>query len=283
MADVPAVELLWESTDPGRALTDRFGFRDGASAAAWVAEVLERQWELDVARCERLVISGRNVMAWVQVGGRPLIVKWSSRSRRFGHLADAARVVAWLDTQGVPVAAPIAATGGRLLVDLGTGASGRFASRLLPGRRFLVGILPVVDGDLLAVEDAEQVRQAGQMLATLHEMLARYPGQVGRGGRGAGVQLVHNDFRSANILHDGTRISAVLDFEELTYATRAADLAKSAALLATRYRDWGPTSEGVRAAYVEAYDGTARDPLTSSERREIERRTAEHLKAFGWA
>ena len=84
-------------------------------------------------------------------------------------------------------------------------------------------------------------------------------------------QLVHNDFRSANILHDGTRISAVLDFEEITYDTRVADIAKSAVLLATRYRDWGPTSECIRIAYVNAYDRHAVDALTPSERVETRR------------
>ena len=33
-------------------------------------------------------------------------------------------------------------------------------------------------------------------------------------------QLVHNDFRSANVLHDGTGITAVLDFEEVAYRSR---------------------------------------------------------------
>jgi homoserine kinase type II len=94
---------------------------------------------------------------------------------------------------------------------------------------------------------------------------------------------VHNDFRSANILHDGTRISAVLDFEEITYDTRVADIAKSAVLLATRYRDWGPADEAVRSAYLRAYDGHADDPLTTSERRELDARMAAHLKYFGWS
>ena len=39
----------------------------------------------------------------------PVVAKWSSLPHRFSHLEDAARVVAWLDTQAVPVAAPIAA------------------------------------------------------------------------------------------------------------------------------------------------------------------------------
>ena len=90
--------MLWESADPRQELTRRFGFRDGACAAEWVADVLERYWGLDVVRCDRLVISGRNVMAWVLAGGRRFIAKWSSLPHRFAHLEDAARVVAWLAT-----------------------------------------------------------------------------------------------------------------------------------------------------------------------------------------
>ena len=282
--DLPAVDMLWESAAPSQELTKRFGFRDGAAAAEWVAAVLERYWDLEVVRCDRLVISGRNMMAWVLAGGRPFIAKWSSLPHRFSHLRDAARLVAWLDTQAVPVAAPIAATDGRLLVELGNEAKGQLTSRLpLPGSRFLVGVLPVVEGDLLAVDDPGQVDDAGRMLATMHQALATYPGQPGRRGRGAHTQLLHNDFRSANILHDGNRISAVLDFEEITYDTRVADIAKSAVLLATRYRDWGPTSESVRTAYIDAYDRHARDPLTTSERQELDARMGAHLKTFGWA
>ncbi len=275
--------MLWESADPGQQLTKRFGFRDGAAAAEWVADTLDTCWQLPLVRCDRLVISGRNVMAWVQSEDRPLIVKWSSFPKRFARLRDAARVVAWLDAEAVPVAAPIAASDGRMLVELGNDAAGKLRSRMpLPGSRFLVGVLPMVDGDLLSADDPGQIDDAGRLLATLHQTLAAYPGQVRGGGRGGRRQLVHNDFRSANVLHDGTRISAVLDFEEITYATRAGDLAKAAVLLATRYRDWGPTSETVRTAFLRAYDDEARDPLSSSERREIEQRVAALLKSFGW-
>jgi homoserine kinase type II len=284
VTDTPGVEMLWESADPGEALRKRFGFRDSRSAGEWVADVLDRHWGLDAVGCDRLVISGRNVMAWARAGDRRLVVKWSALPHRFSRLEDAARLVAWLDTQAVPVAAPIAATDGRLLVQLGNGAKGPLRSRLpLPGAQFLVGVLPVIEGDLLAVDNPAHVDEAGRMLATIHHALASYPGQAGRRGRRARTQLVHNDFRSANILHDGTRISAVLDFEEVTYATRAADIAKSAVLLATRYRDWGPTDASVRSAYLSAYDRHAHDSLTSSERRDIDARTAMLLKAFGWA
>jgi homoserine kinase type II len=276
--------MLWESASPRQELTKRFGFRDGVSVAEWVAGVLHRYWGLDAVRCDRLVISGRNVMAWVQAGGRPLVAKWSALPHRFSHLVEAARVVAWLDAQAVPVAAPIPATDGRLLVELGNDERGRLRSRLpLPGGRFLVGVLPVVEGDLLAVDDPAQVADAGRMLATLHQALATYPGRVGRRSRRAHTHLVHNDFRSANILHDGTGISAVLDFEEVTYDTRVADIAKSAVLLATRYRGWGPTDGSVRAAYLSAYDEHAHDPLTTAERHEVDARVAALLTTFGWA
>lgn len=283
MEEGASVEMLWESAQPDHELMKRFGFRDATAAEAWVAEVLERYWELDMARCDRIVISDRNAMAWIEAGDRRLIVKWSSLPQRFAHLEDAARLVAWLDAQGLPVAAPLAAIDGRLLVELGNDARGRLRSRLpLPGSRFLLGILPVVEGELLAVGDPKQLDDAGRMLATLHRALAAYPGNVSGRGRFAGSQLVHNDFRSANILHDGADITAVLDFEEVTYDARVADIAKSAVLLATRYRDWGPTTEAERASYVQAYDRHAADPLTEPERRDLERRMAGHLKAFGW-
>ncbi|MBK5222025.1 MAG: phosphotransferase [Acidimicrobiia bacterium] len=218
-------------------------------------------------------------MAWVTADDRRLIAKWSSLPQLFAHLADAASVAMWLDTQGIPVAAPIPATDDRLLVELGDDADGAL---LPPGRRFLVGVLPVVEGDLLDVDDVSHVADAGQMMARVHEGLASYRDGVDRRRPRGLVQLVDNDFRSANILHDGSRITAVLDLEELTYDTRVADLAKSAVLLGTRYRDWRPTSEGVRRTYVAACNDHARDPLTTAEQGELDGRIAAVLKTKGW-
>jgi homoserine kinase type II len=118
------------------------------------------------------------------------------------------------------------------------------------------------------------------MLASLHETLAVYPHRIDGGGPTGHDQLVHNDFRSANLLHDGTRISAVLDFEEVTYDTRVADLARATVLLGTRYRNWGPTSQEVREAFVAAYHDEA--PLTSKEQNELGRRITAVERHFGW-
>lgn len=279
----PVIEMLWEAEDPREALTKRFGFPSGSAAADWVAEVLNRHWGLTIGRCDRLVISDRNGMAWVQAGDRSLVAKWSSAPSRFTKLQDAARLVTWLDARGIPVAAPIAATDGRVLVQADNDAKGKVRSRLpLLGGRFLLGVLPAVEGALLDPDDAEHVDEAGRMLATLHEALAVYPGRIGRRRGAANQQIIHNDFRSANIVHDGTRIAAVLDFEEVALDTRVADLAKSAVLLATRYHDWAPTTPEVRDAYVQAYDRHAREPLIGPERDELRTRIASLLNTFGW-
>lgn len=92
-----------------------------------------------------------------------------------------------------------------------------------------------------------------------------------------GEQLVHNDFRSANVLHDGARVTAVLDLEEIKHDNRLGDLAKAAVMLGCRYRDWAPTTEDVRETFIDAY--SSRLPLRDAQRRELDRRIAEQIKA----
>ncbi|MGH3848370.1 MAG: phosphotransferase [Pseudonocardiaceae bacterium] len=251
---VPLVSMLWESVDPAVALTERFGFADPASAAGWMGDALGDTWAIAMRHCDRLVISARNLLAWITTDDRRLIAKLSVRPALFQRLAETTTLTMWLQASGIPVAAPIPARDGRLRVELDNVS---------------LGVSPVIDGDLLDVADLAQVTEAGRMLATLHEALASYPGLIG-GRRPTGPeQLVHNDFRSANILHNGRSITAVLDFEEVTYSTRVADLAKAMILLGTRYHDWGPTSELVRETFVAGYRGQA--PLTSVEQNELQR------------
>ena len=229
--------MLWESTEPAGALKQRFGFDNSIVAATWVTETLAASWDITVDHCDRIVISGWNAMAWISAGESPLIVKWSAFPKVFPRLKDAASVTVWLHERHIPVARPIQAVDGRHLVDTTNHARGRFRSKLaLPGSRFLVGVLPVLGGDLLDTDDNAQVVDAGQMLAAVHDALASYPHPV-EGRRPSGdEQLVHNDFRAANLLHDAKAITAVLDLEEITFDTRSADLGKAAVMLATRYR-----------------------------------------------
>jgi homoserine kinase type II len=67
-------------------------------------------------------------------------------------------------------------------------------------------------------------------------------------------QLVHFDFRSANILCAGGEVAGILDFEEARYEHRLVELARSAIMLGTRYRNWGPVSAETRAAFLAGYE-----------------------------
>lgn len=265
MTAVPLLSMLWESADPAQALTERFGFADAASAAGWVRDALGDSWGIAVHGCDRLVISDRKLLAWIRTDLGRLIAKLSVDPELFGRLAETAALIVWLQAGGIPVAAPVPARDGRLQVE---------------AEHASLGLSPVIDGELLDAGDLRQVSEAGRMLAALHEVLARYPKPVGGHRPAEQEQLVHNDFRSANILHDGTSITAVLDFDEVTCRTRAADLAKAAVLLATRYHGWGPTSELVRQTFVAAY--RERTPLTSAEQSELQRGIAAVLRHFGW-
>jgi len=271
VVDSPIVTMLWESVHPLQRLRERFGFDTAAAAVAWVADTLYRHWGLEVDNCERLVMSDWNVMAWVTAGHRRLIAKWSAFPLKFRQLGDAARVSEWLDAAGIPVAAPIPATDGENLVELPSPSKGRVMTALpLPASRFLLGVMPVLEGELLDVSKSDQVADAGRMLAHVHDALAAYPNRFGRGRHAAGSQLVHNDYRSANVLHGGIKITGVLDLEEVKYDTRVADLAKAAVYLGTRYRDWGPTTEEVRSEFVAAY--RQESSLAKSEEREVRER-----------
>jgi homoserine kinase type II len=265
MKDQPIVSMLWESVDPAAALSERFGFADAVSAVGWMVDTVWDAWAIAIHDCERLVISDRNLLAWIKSDDERFIVKWSVSPSLFPRLADTAALIMWLQTRGIPVAAPVPARDGRLRVEVNDVS---------------FGVCPVIDGDLLDSADSAQVTQAGQMLATLHEALAAYPHPIEGGSPRGREQLVHNDFRSANILHDGTSIQAVLDFDDVTYRTRVADLAKAAVLLGTRYHDWASTSEAVREAFVSAYHDRA--PLTNAERNQLQGGITAVMAHFGW-
>jgi len=268
------LEMLWEAHDPRRALRGRFGFGDEASAARWVAATLNEHWGVRV-RCERIVISDHNALAWVETQSGRLLAKWSVVRERFPHLAEMARLTRWLDDRGLPVSAPVPALDGRLQIEV-DGAS--------------MCLQHEIAGDLLDTADGDQVRAAGAVLARLQDALAAYPDAdrvavvpvpltarvTGWLDAGAGhlpapardalrglladappdllpTQLVHHDFRSANVLCAGAEVAAVIDFEETRHDHRVVELARSAVLLGTRFRNWGPVSAEVRAEFLAGY------------------------------
>ena len=258
--------MLWESVDPATALTARFGFADVDHAASWLGETLAGRWARRMDRCDRLVISATNLLAWLAVDGQQVVAKCSVELSNFARLAEVDALVAWLHSEGIPVAAPIAARDSRLRLEQDG---------------FSLGLYPLVDGDLLDVADARQVEAAGRMLATLHEALATYPLAFdGEQQETPNRQLIHGDFRSANILQANAEITGILDFDEAGYRSKVADLAKAAVLLGTRFHDWQPTSLETRGAFLAAYGEVA--PLTGVQQDELQHSITAVLNHFGW-
>jgi homoserine kinase type II len=280
---VPMLEMLWEAHDPHGALKERFGFGDALSAGHWVEATVREQWGIRVDCCERIVISDRNALAWVTTPSGRLLAKWSVVRERFPRLSQIARLTHWLDGKGLPVSAPVRSVDGRLQVEAG---------------EVSMCIQQVVQGGLLNVDDAEQVQAAGAILARLHHALAGYPDadqvvpprgrpkplaarvtawldsaseHVPEAARDAlrrlvadappdlpAMQLVHGDFRSSNVLCDGPRIAAVIDFEEARLDHCIDEVARSAVMLGTRFRDWGPVSAEVRTMFLSGYQSVRR-------------------------
>lgn len=284
----PMLEMLWETGDASDALETRFGFSDGATAVRWVAAMLDEQWGVQVDSCNRIVISDHNALAWVGTSSGRMLAKWSVAPARFPRLAGLARLTAWLGQTGLPVSAPVATLDGRLQVEA-DGVS--------------LGLQRQIDGSLLDITDPAQVRMAGTVLAQVHDALAVYPeadrapgldppsnplaekingwldscpDHVPAAAQDAlrrlvadadpdplPTQLVHGDYRSANILVAGPGIAAVIDFEEARFDHRIDELARSAVMLGTRFRDWGPVSPEVRTAFLDGYQSERR--MTAAE------------------
>ena len=159
-ADAPAVEMLWEDVEPGDALMSRFGFASAREASDWILELTRLRWGLDVQSCERVAISDRNALAWLDGPSGSVVAKWSAAEEKFERLDALARVVAWLGQRGVAVSAPIPATDGEVQIE----ADG-----------LSLAMQRAIRGEILDPESPDQVRAAGATLARMHAELATYP------------------------------------------------------------------------------------------------------------
>jgi len=286
----PVVDMLWEDEDPRSVIESRFGFEGAEQAGNWITETVRAQWGLDIRSCDRIAISDRNALGWLKSPSGAFVAKWSIARDRFAQLGALARVVAWLGEEGVPVSAPIPARSGQVQLEVDNVS---------------LSLQRKIDGTILDVSESGQVRAAGETLARVHEALAVRPDRLRaptlrepQGGlsslvRGwldgdrshvpnaalqalAGAidsglddalptQMLHGDFRSTNILWSGTEISGVLDFDEARIGPRIDELARSAVLLGTQYRDWNPVSAEVRSTLLEGYASVS--ALTPAEAR----------------
>lgn len=286
--------MLWESADAEQSLRDRFGFHGLDGAAAWLATVLAEHWDLVIHAMPRLTLSDQNAIAWVSSSRGPLVVKWSRAEGQFSRLEATTRLLAQLAAQGIPVAEPLPARDGRVRIEL-LGHSGPLS----------LAVLPEVEGEWLDVAELPTVHAAGACLAAVHTALATVdaealapdpppplPGRVTAWltGRDPGrapaasarlaellaelpapeqpLQLVHGDFRAANLLVRDGAIAAVLDFDEVHPSLPIADLAQASTYLATLFRDWGPTPAPARTAFRAGYESVR--PLGPLEARWLE-------------
>lgn len=287
------LSMLWESADPREALQTRFGLDTFDDAVGWLTAALARAWAIDVQACDRIVISDANGLAWVHTDRGALVAKWSRAQDQFARLAAIADLLPALHRHGVPVAPPLASVDARhrVIVDSGTA-------------RLSMTVQPLVHGDLLDTTDAAAVRRAGACLASLHRALAAHgngvlagsdagAGDFGRrietwlerGDTGAAPaasarlrqriaalppidtppQLIHNDYRAANIITAGSEVVAVIDFDAVASGHRVHDLANAFVRLGTHFTHWRPTPPCVRDALLDGYESVR--PLTPLEHR----------------
>ncbi len=219
--------MLWERTDPETALGERFGFAGMAAMARWLTEVLANRWDLRVDDVCRVVISADNALAWARTPEGTFVVKVCADRERFARLGMIADVVTHLGSTGVPVPVPRPARNGSNRLQVTNGST-----------ELSVVVQPVIAGDLLDVTDLDAVASTGNVLARLHT---------------AAATLVHNDVRGTNVLTRHSRVTAVLDFDEMVIDHPVVDLARAATLLNTRFTSWDPAPPAAHAALVAGY------------------------------
>ena len=264
----PLVEMLWEAHDPRGALKARFGFSDADVAGRWVAATLAEYWGVRIDSCDRIVISDLNALAWVGTPLGRLVAKWSVASDRFARLEEIARLTRWLDGQGVPVSAPVPARDGRIQIEVDGASIG--VQRQIEGKLLDVAnlhqvgaagaVLARLQDALAAYPDAERVPAMPDSSQPLRPLTVRVTNWLDSGAQHLPAtvrdtlrllvadappdrlptQLGHWDFRSANILCVGAEVAAILDFEQIRRDHRVVELARSAVMLGTRFRNWGP-------------------------------------------
>lgn len=296
----PGLSMLWESVDPVDALHERFGFTDLDAATAWVSDVLEETWGLTVHACPRLVISAHNALVWVDSDRGDLVLKWSRARRRFPALASSTRLLLDVAEHGVPVAAPLPVRDGRVRIEL-EGPLGPLSVAVLPevtGHWLDVtdlkavasagGTLARLHRALRTLEHRPSPTVPQHLAAQTEDPAPRLDRWLAESDRGLvpeasrhlaqmladapplsqEQQLVHHDYRAANILVRDSAVVGVLDFDELEPAHRVDDLARASVYLATRFTNWRPTPRSARAALRKGYGAV--QPLSDVEERWLE-------------
>jgi homoserine kinase type II len=286
----PPLEMLWEKDDAAEVLAARFGFSDSAAVSQWVAATVSVHWGFEVESVSRIVMSGHNALAWISASSGSYLAKWSVLPERFQRLSVLTQLTAWLGERGLPVSQPVASVDGRVQLEVGDGTSISLQHQI-SGQ-----LLDVTDRDQVRAAGAALARlhaalarypgtaEAGELADPPKLLATRITGWLDSDHSSAlspsareklislvastppdrmAAQLVHGDFRAANILCAGNQVAAVLDFEEARIDFPIMELAQSAVMLGTRFRDWGPVPSHVHAWLLDGYESER--PLTSAE------------------
>jgi Ser/Thr protein kinase RdoA (MazF antagonist) len=281
------LSMLWEPVEPEAALRERFGFDGLGAVADWAATTLDETWGITAGRCSRVVISDQNAIVWLQSDQGDLVLKWSRARERFASLAASTRLLRALQGHGIPVASPFATRDGRDRATL-EGPSGALSVTVLPelsgdwldvddhaavhsagaSLAQLHRALGEIDHDLRSTENASATATPAKGLTEwIDGWLASgdrgYAPEASRRLRGLlsaaaeledKAQLVHNDFRAANLLTRDSQVVGVLDFDEVVVGHRVNDLAKASVYLGTRFTEWRPTPTAARQTFRAGYE-----------------------------
>ncbi len=284
--------MLWEPTDPLVALHQRFQFADPAQATAWLMQTVTDLYPLSVIAVDRLVISAANLLAWLTTTDGHYLAKCCAIASAHDRLADVAALLVWLDQCQIPVALPRPTRTGyrqvhqdHLTLGLQPVIPGQLLDPLQHDQPYAAGVvLAQVHQAMAAYPRAGDFHTAStlpQLPTIITTWIEHHRQQFGdpilaqsirvveqqihrRVGLMLMSQLVHGDYRAANILWHAGTIAAVLDFEELRWGYRVSDLAWAAVHLGTRFRHWGPVAPPVHAAFIAGYE--AQCPLSMVER-----------------
>lgn len=239
----------------------------------------------------RLAIRAYNLLLWLTTSAGARFAKYHSDLDAHNRLTKVADLLVWLAQQQMPVSVPLLSCAGTRQVRKDHLSIG--VQRLIPGTLLDTAVVEQVHAAGLTLAQLHRTLAAyphatnfvpASPLPNLAEMIGRWAENKGRAIDDpvllAGIktllrsleadptsalmpQLVHRDYRAANILWHGGTIAAVLDFEDLLWSYRINDLAWSAVHLGTRYHHWGPVSEEVHTAFLAAY--LSQHPLTKAE------------------
>lgn len=283
--------MLWESRDPAAVLAQRFHFSTTDDATRWLIDRIGSTYGLTVVSVDRLVMSSYNLLAWLTTTNGPFLAKGCAFVMVHDRLRKVGELVLWLKQMQLPVSAPLVATIGtvqvlcdHLSLSLQRAIPGELLDPTQPLQAEKAGVTLAQLHQALATYPyagtlatqpsvpslqtpiAQWVQQKKATLAdpTLTANLVSLQEQVGQlATTPLATQLVHSDYRAANVLWREGDIVAVLDFEEVRWGYRVNDLAWAAVHLGTRYHDWGPIGLEVQQSFLQSY--RAAHPLDAAE------------------